>query len=255
MFKLLRNLAVVFTVLVVICASCVKKDARDNNFPAPNIEPIPEGTVYTIAELLEMWGGLSDYSFTFTEDASVYGIVTADETSGNLYKQAFIESNGAAIELYLNATSALRIGDSVRVCLKGATLSSYKGLPQIQDLDPNNIIILKNNCDVTPVVITLSEISMYLCRFVQIDNAEFKASDTLLTYAEPDDYGNRTLYADCNDDESVIVRTSSYSSFALQPVPSGKGSIKGIVTVYNTEMQLVLRSLKDVDLTGERCTY
>lgn len=33
MFKLLRNLAVVFTVLVVICASCVKKMRVIITFP------------------------------------------------------------------------------------------------------------------------------------------------------------------------------------------------------------------------------
>ena len=55
--------------------------ACKKDYPAPPIQDLPIGTVYTISDILAMEPGT-----VFTEDASVYGIITADEQSGNLYK-------------------------------------------------------------------------------------------------------------------------------------------------------------------------
>ena len=85
--------------------------ACKKEYPEPPIQDLPIGTVYTIDEILAMEPGT-----VFTDDASVYGIITADEVSGNLYKAAFMQdrATGAAIELYLTAVSGARIGDPAR---------------------------------------------------------------------------------------------------------------------------------------------
>ena len=97
--------------------------ACKKEYPEPPIQDLPIGTVYTIDEILAMEPGT-----VFTDDASVYGIITADEVSGNLYKAAFMQdrATGAAIELYLNAVSGVRIGDSVRIYLKDVTYAMYR---------------------------------------------------------------------------------------------------------------------------------
>ena len=99
--------------------------ACKKEYPEPPIQDLPIGTVYTIDEILAMEPGT-----VFTDDASVYGIITADEVSGNLYKAAFMQdrATGAAIELYLNAVSGVRIGDSVRIYLKDVTYAMYNNL-------------------------------------------------------------------------------------------------------------------------------
>lgn len=254
MLRLIKKYALLTLLTACVLSSCVDKEARENSFTGdsiPNIPELPVGEVWTVEDLLLRLHEVA--SDTFNIDASVYGVVIADETSDNLYKQVFIQDGDDAIELYLTATSGLRIGDSVRVYLKDAILSKYKNLPQVQNLNPNNIVILKNNCPVEAVTISIDNASNYLCRYVNIEDAEFLASDTLLNYAEEDDYGNRTLYADCDKSETLTVRTSSYATFAGDKIPSGNGSIKGIVTVYNTEYQLVIMTTKDVDLNGPRC--
>ena len=53
--------------------------ACKKEYPEPPIQDLPIGTVYTIDEILAMEPGT-----VFTDDASVYGIITADEVSGNL---------------------------------------------------------------------------------------------------------------------------------------------------------------------------
>ena len=246
---------------MVALTSCMNKNARKNNYPKPSTDfTLPEGKVYTIDTLLYMWHAEGIHKFT--KDASVYGVVTADETSGNLYKASFIQDGNKAIELYMKSTSGLRIGDSVRVYLKGATLSEYSGTPQIQDLDPNNITIIANNKLVEPELIsTLNINSSYICRLVKFDNVEFRAADRNNTYATDDAYGqfNLAQYEMNPDstyslvDETVIVRTSNYASFAKQKLPQGNGSIVGILTYYSTgnAWQFTIRSLSEVKMNRE----
>ena len=50
----------------------------------------------------------------------------------------------------------------------------------------------------------------------------------------------------------VIFRTSSYADFAPNLVPNGSGKVKGVLTKYGPDYQLVVRSEKDVVMTGAR---
>ena len=259
MLKSIRKYGILVLVAMMMMTSCMDKNARKNNYPVPGVDfTLPVGDVYTIDTLLYMWH--AEGTHHFTQDASVYGIVTADETSGNLYKASFIQDGNKAIELYMKSTSGLRIGDSIRVYLKGATLSEYSGTPQIQDLDPNNITILANNKFIEPEQInTLNVNSNYICRLVKFDKVEFKAADRNNTYATDNDYGQFTLaqYDDnCNlQDETIIVRTSNYASFAKTKLPQGNGSIIGILTYYSTgnAWQFTIRSLSEVQMNNEPC--
>ena len=259
MFKSIKKYGILVLIAMIVMSSCMDKNRRKNNYPVPGVDfTLPVGDVYTIDTLLYMWH--AEGTHQFTQDASVYGIVTADETSGNLYKASFIQDGDKAIELYMKSTSGLRIGDSVRVYLKGATLSEYSGTPQIQDLDPTHVTILANNKDIAPVVMGTDEInSNYICRLVTFENVEFRAADRNNTYATDNAYGQFTLaqYDDnCNLlDERVIVRTSNYASFAKTKLPQGKGTITGILTYYSTgsAWQFTIRSLSEVQMNNDPC--
>ena len=90
MLKSIKNIGILVLIAMVVMTSCMNKNARKNNYPTPDVNfELPVGHVYTIDTLLTMlypnYPNLSVVSeFSFTEDASVYGIVTDDETSGNL---------------------------------------------------------------------------------------------------------------------------------------------------------------------------
>lgn len=261
--------------IVGMLSSCMNKNARKNNYPAPDIPEPAVGRVYTIEDLLNVWindGSPRDYAnaeIFKNEDCSVYGIITADETSGNLYKASFLQdrASGKAIELYMNSVGGLRIGDSVRVYLKGAVLGVYRGTPQIQSLEAKNVIILENCKFIDPVVTTISDIESqnHLCQLVTLENVQF--ADPTEVWAEQEEgststYANRTLYQydeNCNKIGEIIVRTSTYASFANQQLPQGKGRLNAIVTVYRTNSsytwQLVMRSVSmtEVSMDGPRC--
>ena len=50
----------------------------------------------------------------------------------------------------------------------------------------------------------------------------------------------------------VYFRTSSFSDFATKVVPGGSGKVRGILTKYGSDYQLLPRSEKDVVMTGTR---
>jgi len=47
------------------------------------------------------------------------------------------------------------------------------------------------------------------------------------------------------------VRTSGYANFANDTLPSGYGSVIGIIAQYNTGLQLVIRTPNELNLTGK----
>ena len=259
MLKSIKKYGILVLIALFVLTSCIDKNRRKNNYPTPNINfDLPVGDVYTIDTLLYMWH--AEGTHTFTQDASVYGIVTDDEASGNLYKASFIQDGDKAIELYMKSTSGLRIGDSVRVYLRGTTLSEYSGTPQIQDLDPKNVTILANNKFIAPAEISTVDVGTdYICRLVKFDHVEFRGADRANTYATDDAYGqfNLAQYDDnCNLlDESIIVRTSNYASFAKRQLPQGNGSIIGILTYYSSTSvyQFTIRTISEVQMENDPC--
>ena len=216
-------------------------------YPQPPIQDLPIGTVYTIDQILAMESGT-----VFSEDASVYGIITADEQSGNLYKAAFMQdrATGAAIELYLNAVSGVRIGDSIRVYLKDVTFGMYNNLPQLSNFEADgHIIILANNKPIQPQVTTIANINagQHLAGLVRLENVRFTEQNT---FAEPNTYGNRTLADPTDYSQTVIVRTSNYANFANDSLPQGTGNLVAIASVYGNTWQLLIRSARELEFNG-----
>ena len=221
--------------------------ACKKEYPEPPIQDLPIGTVYTIDEILAMEPGT-----VFNEDASVYGIITADEVSGNLYKAAFMQdrATGAALELHLDAVSGVRIGDSVRIYLKDVTYSLYNNLPQLSNfVADGHIVILANNKPIEPEVTTIADINAgnHLAQLIRLENVRFTEQNT---FAEPSGYGNRTLADPTDYSQTVIVRTSNYANFANDSLPQGTGSLVAIATVYNSTWQLLLRSARELEFDG-----
>lgn len=237
----------VFNAFLLLAMVGMMFTACKKEYPEPPIQDLPIGTVYTIDEILAMEPGT-----VFTEDASVYGIITADEVSGNLYKAAFMQdrATGAAIELYLNAVSGVRIGDSVRIYLKDVTYAMYNNLPQLSNFEADgHIVILANNKPIEPKVTTIADVNAgnHLAQLIRLENVRFTEQNT---FADPTTYGNRTLADPTDYSQTVIVRTSNYANFANDSLPQGTGNLTAIATVYNNTWQLVIRSARELDFDG-----
>jgi len=159
---------------LILLSSCVKQ-----NFETPPIGTLPEGTVYTISQLHQMYVD-SSKAFTMHVDASVYGVITMDETSGNIYKSAYMQDASGAVNLRLLQSGGLRVGDSIRVYLKGIYLSDYGGMFQLDSIqNDSNIVILATQQYKTPKESTVADLiaGNDMGQLVKLSGVQFAKSE------------------------------------------------------------------------------
>ena len=111
----------------------------EKEFDTPPTKTVAIGSVITIAQARALY--VPGVTTRITEDITVYGVVTADETTGNLYKESYIQDETGALYLRFNSSSGLYIGDSIRVNLKDAIVLKYNQMLQFDSLDADNSIM------------------------------------------------------------------------------------------------------------------
>jgi len=128
----LNKILGIITVVLITFTSCTKE------FEDPTVKTIPIGTVMTIAEVKNLY--VPGQEVKITQDISVYGVVTADETTGNLYKESYIQDETGALYLRFTSSTGLYIGDSIRVNLNGAKILKYQQMLQVDSLHADNSV-------------------------------------------------------------------------------------------------------------------
>lgn len=233
---------------LLITGSCVKRD-----FDAPPGKEIPKGNIKTIAEIRNLYQG---QPLPIEEDWSVYAVVTMDERSGNIYRNSYIQDKTGALNLRLNSSGGLYLGDSIRLYLKGTLLSSYGGVLQLDSVDVDNNVVKQATLvmrEAEKVSITDILTGFYQSKLVRLDSVQFKSSELGKTFANAvTQYSENRMLEDCSKNE-IIVRTSGYANFAGELLPEGNGSMVAIVSEYNGDMQLYVRSYAEINMNGERC--
>jgi hypothetical protein len=248
-----KYLRVTVIVLLGLATACVDKD-----FDLPDPLNIPQGEVYTIAALKQMFYDKGAQKISFNEDISITGVVTMDGASDNIYKNAFLEDATAAINIRLLSPGGLYQGDSIRINLKKTSINLYQNMLQIDSVHVgNNIIKLKTNVVVQPKetdILSLLNDASLQGRLVKLSNVEFHPADLGTTYADASNkVSQNKLLRDCNGSQ-IIVRTSGYATFANTTLAAGNGTIVGVLAQYNNDRQLYIRNINEVDLNGLRCS-
>jgi hypothetical protein len=107
--RLIFPVLIIAVILLFGLTSCVKQD-----FDKPPSKDIPVGKVITIKELTSMYQG---QPIVFDTAMSTYGVVVGDESSGNIYKNSYVQDSTGAINLRLINPGGLYVG-AVRIpCL------------------------------------------------------------------------------------------------------------------------------------------
>lgn len=252
---MIRNIAIALSAAaLLILVGCEKE------LDSPPVRTLPVGQVMTVAQLRALFTGVPH---TFTGDSSVYAVVTADEESGNLYKNVYVQDHTGAIVLRLINSGGLYQGDSIRIYLPGTILGAYNGLLQLDNVDvDNNVVKQAAGVQKQPELVTIAQINTVYtpawshplqAKLVRIEGVEFVASEVGQTYANAatQETVNRTL-TDCN--ASILVRNSGYANFAGEPIPAGNGNLIAVVGQFNDDMQLFIRKVSEVLLNGPRCS-
>ncbi|HPF93581.1 MAG TPA: DUF5689 domain-containing protein, partial [Tenuifilaceae bacterium] len=218
----------------------------------------------TIADCKDLYTGSTAQ---ITDDIYVEGVVISDDESGNYYKMLVINDGTSGIEVKIDQddlNEEYPVGTKIRVRLNGLYIGAYGGQVQIGGLYNGNvgfidssqigahIEISETELEVVPTLLTIDEITdEHIGSLIMLDNVEFISSQLGQTFANEGSTANRTL-KDCSNNQ-IVVRTSSYADFALDPLPHGNGTFIAVLSKYNSTYQLYLRHLWDADLYGERC--
>ena len=257
----MKNLNILLAVGILISSMSCRKE-----YDSPTVQTLLVGNILTVEELKAFRDSVGT-AYTFTEDYSVYATATTDETSGNFYKEVYVQAGSDAIQLRLANSGGLYAGDSVRIALKGTTIDIYRGMFQLDGVDvDNNIIKQATGKYVAPVIRTITNINPDADRglLVTFENVEFEQASMGSTWSDAvteSDVNHNILDCSLN---ALIVRTSGYANFADDSIPSLNGSLTGIVGIYSTEtnpalfttldLQIYVLDAESADFTNTRCT-
>ena len=225
----------------------------------------------------------------------VKGYVTSSDLTGNFYKEVYLqdspENPTTAIkvilsqvdsynrfnkgrEVYINlnptysdgSTGGLYIGEERTgnevITIGGGTETDQYGTT-VTSLSENqmNATILRSEIteEIVPLNVQFSQIqSVHVGMFVQIDNVEFEDNLAGLRYFDPsEDYDTQRTLQSCAgfSYSNMNIETSSFSNYKDEELPTGNGSIGGIVvkTYDGSSLVLALNTTDDVNFGSERC--
>jgi hypothetical protein len=217
----------------------------------PPDTPVMVGTVYTIQQLKEL-----SLPYIFDTAASLYATVTMDESTGNIYRQLYIQDSTGGMRLSFRTPARLKTGDSILVRLEGNRMRDSLGTYELVDLDVRkDIVLLASRRYIEPQEATLMQINsgMFDFQLVRVIDVQFDAGDTSATWADKltATADNHTL-EDCRKN-TITVRTSGRATFAGEKLPRGKGSLVAVVGIFRADKQLWTRSMTEVNMNGLRC--
>ncbi|MFA8300779.1 MAG: DUF5689 domain-containing protein [Hyphomicrobiales bacterium] len=225
-------------------------------------------TVKTIAEIKALYTG-SDKFQQITKEYSIEAVVTMNDQSGNYYKKLQLQDNSGAIAINIdkkNLWNTFAIGTKIKVNVNGLYLNEYGSiqlgseetegkLGRIPETQFDGIVDILDDGQLQPIQpldIDLANLSLNnVDKLVKLSGVQFADSELSKNYAEPNTSSNRTL-EDCNGN-TIIVRTSGYSSFANDKVAQKNGSLIAILGHFGNDYQLTIRNIDEVDMTGQRC--
>lgn len=200
----------------------------------------------------------------------IKGIVISDDNAGSFFKELIIQDASGGVLIRINRgdlSTIFRQGKEVFVKCDGLNIGDFNGIVQlgypaagtnidrIPDTELETHIVEGEFVgEITPMKVDLADVNnSILSTLVEIQNVEFE--DALLgsTLAVPNGGGtqNRTI-EDCEGEE-LTLRASDFADFAGAPIPSGNGTITGVLSIFGSTKQLTIRDVDDIVMEGPRC--
>ncbi|RDI56831.1 DUF5689 domain-containing protein [Flavobacterium glaciei] len=222
-------------------------------------------TQYKYDDIIEAYVVSSDESGNFFKSISFQTLATATKPATGF--SVPVDATNLYIDYRLGNKVYIKLKDQYTDILFGGMrigsifVNSYNegGVGRLSQNEYKKV--LNASCtnvkeDVLVRSLTMSELlnDSNLNTLVELSDVQFSAAAIGRRYfEETNNVGGATNWGLMDKlGNQVYFRTSSFSDFATKVVPNGSGKVRGILTKYGTDYQLLPRSEKDVVMTGPR---
>ena len=259
---------IIFSFLLIGCV-------QDEEFSVPPLECNDPNLSQTITAG-DLYKSSSASPKLYENDDIITAYVVSSDEGGNIYKNiSFVDGDGHGFNMSVDKYDTYTFyepGRKVYISLKNLYSQIDFGGLEIGELYNDTQIgripellideYIRRSCDVVDEETLVKKISLadisdnYLFSLIELDNVQFKDDEIGENYySSTNELGGATnRYLVDDKGYELIVRTSSFADFANNPLPQGSGKIRGILTRYNDDYQLFVRTEADVDMKGDRST-
>lgn len=263
---------------VLIITSCVHDEVK-----IPTLECTQPNLIVN-RSLEEVRNATNAIVTQYQYDDIIEAYVVSSDEHGNFFKTISFQTLATATQPAIGFSVPLdvsntyidfRLGNKVYLKLKDQYTDIYYGGLRIGNIFVNSLNeggvgrlsqneykkVLHASCTTVNESILTQSISLsdlnnndYLNTLVEVSDVQFSAEAIGRHYYESssDVGGGTNWYLEDRFGNKIFFRTSGYADFSTSIVPSSSGKIKGVLTKFGTDYQLVARSEKDVMLTEKR---
>ena len=140
MKKIISIIVPMFFAAVALVCSCEKPDV-------PAITELDKDHILTVSDIYKMWADSG----------------TMDDSHDNIYKEAYLQDSTGGINIYkLSKAGMVKVGDRVRMNLKGSQIVNYSGKMELSFVDVEDatlqVILQEPNVPITPEEVTMAQV-------------------------------------------------------------------------------------------------
>ena len=214
------------------------------------VPPVVDGDYTPISTVLATSG-------TFEEGTVIKGYVISNMGLNNLTskKGMYVQDATGGLQFYLSANHTFAFGDEVEIDLSGAQMGAYNGAKQISSMAVEKITKLSSGNKIEAKTVTMADFlaNKYEGQYVALEGVQVKSSYLSKTWG--DSSNHTSIGMEDADGNSFVVFSSKYSTYGTQTVAQGSGTIKGIASINNNNLQIIFAQESDfAGLTGARFT-
>ena len=290
----MKTLNIYKLIILLFAATFAVSCVQDDDYDTPNLEitpPVLSGEEISINGLKTLLIAAQPdqtdpieftENYTVEEDLYITGYVISNDEFGNFFEELIIQDNSAnptiGIRVMVNVNPLFityEFGRRTHVQLQGLTVGISNGVLTLGIENAGSIDkigesqmtdYIKRNIEVeeiVPLPMNISDFSEDKTNlYIRLNDMQFNRNDALgefpKTYsAEPEDEfdGERTLES-CAEGLTVVFSTSTFADFSALDLPTGRGSLDGLLTLnfFGETFNVAVNSPFDIHFDStDRC--
>ena len=258
-------------IVAVIIFSACGKEGKYEDLGKSCIEELSANI--TLTELKLLYAG---ETIQIQQDLIIEGYVISSDKAGNFFGSLHFQDSpvfpteGLQIEIDLMDTHLFfNEGTKILIKLKGLYFGKSKliykiggvfeafGTETVGRLPANLVqqhifLSCEDVPEIRPSAVTIKDLDdRMLNSLVKLEELELIEEEQHQVYANEEQETERIL-TDCTGN-TILLLNSGYSDFHNELMPSGNGSIIGVLHKANRDYQLIIRDTSDINFTRARC--